>query len=74
MKKKLITAFDVLLSGAKKVIIIPHKNPDGDAIGSSLSLNFFLNKIGHKSQIISPNHYPCQGFLSQDFSYRLISQ
>ena len=58
MKKKLIVAFNELLSSTKKIIIIPHKNPDGDAIGSTLSLNFFLNKIGHRSQIISPNHYP----------------
>ena len=58
MKKKLIEAFNEVLSSTKKIIIIPHKNPDGDAIGSSLSLNFFLNKIGHKSQIISPNNFP----------------
>ena len=58
MKKKIIVAFNELLSSTKKIIVIPHKNPDGDAIGSTLSLNFFLNKIGHKSQIISPNNFP----------------
>ena len=58
MRKKIIEAFNEVLSSTKKIIIIPHKNPDGDAIGSSLSLNFFLNKIGHKSQIISPNNFP----------------
>jgi len=58
MRKKIIEAFNEVLRSTKKIIIIPHKNPDGDAIGSSLSLNFFLNKIGHKSQIISPNNYP----------------
>lgn len=58
MKKELIIAFDEVLSNSKKIIIIPHKNPDGDALGSTLSLNFFLNKIGHKSHIISPNDYP----------------
>ena len=58
MKKKIIEAFNEVLSSTKKIIVIPHKNPDGDAIGSSLSLNFFLNKIGHKSQIISPNNFP----------------
>ena len=58
MKKKLIVALNELLSSTKKIVIIPHKNPDGDAIGSTLSLNFFLKKIGHKSHIISPNNYP----------------
>ena len=58
MKKELIVAFNEVLNSTRKIIIIPHKNPDGDAIGSTLSLNFFLNKIGHKSHIISPNHYP----------------
>ena len=58
MKKELIVAFNEVLKSTRKIIIIPHKNPDGDAIGSSLSLNFFLNKIGHKSHIISPNNYP----------------
>ena len=58
MKKEFIVAFKEILNIPRKIIIIPHKNPDGDAIGSTLSLNFFLKKIGHKSHIISPNNYP----------------
>ena len=58
MKKEFIVAFKEVLNIPRKIIIIPHKNPDGDAIGSTLSLNFFLKKIGHKSHIISPNNYP----------------
>ena len=58
MKKNLFLKFEKVLSSSKKIIIIPHKNPDGDALGSAISLNLFLNKTGHQSQIISPNDYP----------------
>ena len=36
-----------ILSVKKKIVIIPHKNPDGDAIGSSTGLKYYLDKIGH---------------------------
>jgi phosphoesterase RecJ-like protein len=58
MKKKLIEELTQILKKPKKVVIIPHKNPDGDALGSTLALNFFLNKTGHQSHVISPNEYP----------------
>ena len=44
MNTKLLKAFQTELSSPKKVVIIPHKNPDGDALGSSLALNAFLTK------------------------------
>ena len=47
-----------LLSFKKDIVIIPHKNPDGDAIGSCTGLKFYLDKLGHNSSIISPNKYP----------------
>ena len=58
MKDNLINEFDSLLKKSKNTLIIPHKNPDGDALGSSLALNFFLKKKGHNSLVISPNEYP----------------
>ena len=58
MNTKLLKAFQTELSSPKKVVIIPHKNPDGDALGSSLALNAFLTKKGHYSRIIAPNEYP----------------
>ena len=58
MKKQLLEEFIQILNTSKKVVIIPHKNPDGDALGSTLALNFFLNKTGHQSSPISPNEYP----------------
>jgi len=47
-----------ILSVKKKIVIIPHKNPDGDAIGSSTGLKYYLDKIGHSVEIISPNRFP----------------
>lgn len=47
-----------LLSSPKKIIIIPHRNPDGDAIGSSLGLYHVLVNQGHSAQVISPNDLP----------------
>ena len=47
-----------LLSATKNIVIIPHKNPDGDAIGSCMGLGIFLKKLNHKVDIISPNQYP----------------
>lgn len=47
-----------LIGKSSNCVIIPHKNPDGDALGSSLALNFFLLDKGLNSIIISPNNYP----------------
>ena len=53
-----VTAVRKLLSSPKKIAIIPHKNPDGDAMGSSLGLWFYLKKSGHDAHVIAPNDYP----------------
>ena len=42
----------------RKSVIIPHINPDGDAIGSYLALMHLLNDNGHTSKIVSPNSIP----------------
>jgi len=47
-----------LLSSSKKIAIIPHKNPDGDAIGSTLALWHYLVNSGHTASIVSPNDFP----------------
>ncbi|WP_339699085.1 bifunctional oligoribonuclease/PAP phosphatase NrnA [uncultured Marixanthomonas sp.] len=47
-----------LLASPQKIVVVGHKNPDGDAIGSCLGLSFFLNRLGHKADIIMPNDFP----------------
>ncbi len=46
-----------ILATKKKITILPHKNPDGDALGSCLALYTLLKKQ-HEVKIISPNDYP----------------
>ncbi len=47
-----------VLSEPKKVAIVTHRNPDGDAYGSSLGLYWFLVKTGHDVTVVSPNDCP----------------
>jgi phosphoesterase RecJ-like protein len=47
-----------LLSSPKDIVIISHRNPDGDAIGSSYGLKYFLERKFHKVQVIFPSEYP----------------
>jgi bifunctional oligoribonuclease and PAP phosphatase NrnA len=52
-----ITRLKEILSLPKSVVIVTHRNPDGDALGSSLGFKFFLEKLGHEVSFISPNAY-----------------
>ncbi len=47
-----------LLSGSKNIVIIPHKNPDGDAMGSTLALCAYVKQLGHNASVVAPNEYP----------------
>jgi bifunctional oligoribonuclease and PAP phosphatase NrnA len=46
------------LARSEKIVIVPHKGPDGDAMGSSLGLLHFLKDKGHEAHVITPNDYP----------------
>lgn len=48
----------MLLATPKKIVILPHRNPDGDAMGSTLALYHFLKKLNHQPVLISPNEFP----------------
>ena len=58
MDRQFITDLKLILNSTQKVVIIPHKNPDGDALGSALAWMCFLRKKKHDVVIISPNDYP----------------
>ncbi|MBB1192220.1 bifunctional oligoribonuclease/PAP phosphatase NrnA [Flavobacterium sp. SOK18b] len=58
MKIQDIQAVQELLSTPKKIAIIPHRGPDGDAMGSTLGLYHFLLKNHHYPTVISPNEFP----------------
>lgn len=53
-----IESTKLLLEKQLKISIIPHKNPDGDAIGSCLGLYHYLKLHDHDVTIVSPNDFP----------------
>jgi len=53
-----ISTVQQLLATPKNIVIIPHRNPDGDAMGSTLGLYHFLLKKGHTATVMVPNEFP----------------
>lgn len=58
MNKEQIASLKSFLSTPKKIVIIGHRNPDGDAVGSTLALSHYLKKKGHDAQVVMPNDFP----------------
>ena len=58
MKIQDIQAIQQLLATPKKIAIIPHRGPDGDAMGSTLALYHFLLQSNHQPVVVSPNDFP----------------
>ena len=47
-----------LVDEAHNVVIVCHKNPDGDAIGSSAAAALLLRRLGKQATAIAPNNFP----------------
>lgn len=47
-----------VIEKSQKILIIPHKSPDGDAIGSSLALFLMLKKLGKEPAVICADPSP----------------
>jgi phosphoesterase RecJ-like protein len=41
-----------------KIVIVSHQNPDGDAVGSALGLQWILNGLGHDVTVALPDDSP----------------
>ena len=52
------TELKAFLTTPKNIVIVGHRNPDGDAMGSTLALKFYLEKKGHNCKVVVPNEYP----------------
>lgn len=49
----------------KRITLIGHVSPDGDAMGSTLAFSLILKKLGHTTQVVQPTAFPPSlGFLS----------
>ncbi|MBR2333342.1 MAG: bifunctional oligoribonuclease/PAP phosphatase NrnA [Rikenellaceae bacterium] len=46
----------------KRMVVVSHFNPDGDAIGSTLAWRRLLKSMGHEVECVVPNRFP--SFLS----------
>lgn len=53
-----ISRIQKLLSLPQDIVILTHRNPDGDAIGSSLAVKLFLEQANHICHVIFPSEYP----------------
>ncbi len=42
----------------QNIAILSHRNPDGDAIGSSLGMRHYLEQYGHTVHVLFPSEYP----------------
>jgi len=56
--EKEIKEIKALLETPIRAVIIPHMNPDGDALGSCLGWSQYLKLKGHQTQVIAPNSFP----------------
>lgn len=52
------SALRQLLHIPQNVAILSHRNPDGDAIGSSLAMCHYLEQYGHTVNVLFPSEYP----------------
>lgn len=62
IEREKIDKFYSCISGAKKVVLFGHVNPDGDSVGSLSGMYDFLANNGIEAERIVPSAYP--GFLA----------
>ncbi len=62
MDKQDIKKAKELITSSGYIVIIGHKSPDGDSVGSSLGLYNVLKKIHHEVHVCMPDPHP--GFLN----------
>lgn len=53
-----LKSLQTFLENPLRIAVIPHQNPDGDALGSCLAWAAFLTQKGHSVSVVSPNDYP----------------
>lgn len=56
--EKTINALREVVENNDDFVILSHKNPDGDAVGSSLAWMLYLRSLGKKADVVLPNMFP----------------
>lgn len=62
LDKSKIEQFFSKVESSSNLVIVMHKNPDGDCMGAALTLKVLFQKLGVNPIVISPNNFP--SFLS----------
>lgn len=57
-KTRQIEAVASALKGASRILVLTHKNPDGDALGSALALSYALSSIGKEVDNVNIDGVP----------------
>ncbi len=47
-----------LIERARRVVIVTHMSPDGDAMGSSMGMWYYLTGLGKEARVVVPNMFP----------------
>lgn len=47
-----------VIEKCRNFVILAHKNPDGDAVGSSMALCLYLRSLGKNARVVLPNRFP----------------
>ena len=53
-----INAIKSILDSGDLFVVMSHKNPDGDAVGSSLALCGYIRSLGKECRVVLPNKFP----------------
>ena len=53
-----VEALRCAIARNSKFVVAAHKNPDGDAVGSSLAMMLYLRSMGKEACVVLPNAFP----------------
>ena len=53
-----IDAVASIIENGNRFVVLSHKNPDGDAVGSSIALMLYLRSRGKEAVVVLPNRFP----------------
>ena len=53
-----IDAVRQVVDRGNRFVMLAHKNPDGDAVGSTLAMCHFLRSLGKEAVVVLPNTFP----------------
>lgn len=59
-RKKALEQVVTLLRGAERILILTHKSPDGDTMGSAFALCRVLRKLGKSANVLCSDTFPAK--------------